>query len=148
MIMAGYTARVSQSGWFDLKWQKALKKHGLDYFHAKEHWQLPFAAKAIKIPDNNLLFGFVAKLREDDYKKYYRAGPWSGKVQPDSMYGLCFRYCLSLVLQQTLLEVPNRHLVLNFVVEEGHPNQGAPAEIVSQLKRKTSLASLNSESPN
>jgi hypothetical protein len=70
------------------------------------------------------------------YKKFYRSGQWEGKAQPDSMYGLCFRYCLSFVLQQALLEVPSKDFVLNFVVEEGHPNEGAPAEIVSQLKRK------------
>ena len=136
MIMAGYTARINQWNRFDLKWRKSLKKHGLEYFHAKEHWQLPFAAKAVKIADDNLLFGFVVKLREDDYKKFYRAGPWGGKAQPDSMYGLCFRYCLSFVLQQTLLEAPNRDLGLSFVVEEGHQNQVAPADIVFQLKRK------------
>jgi hypothetical protein len=52
------------------------------------------------------------------------------------MYGLCFRYCLSFVLQQALIELPHNGLVLNFIVEEGHPNEGAPATIVSQLKRK------------
>ena len=136
MIMAGYTARLNQWNRFDLKWRKGLKKAGLEYFHAKEHWKHPFAAKAIKIADDNLLFGFVAKLREADYKEFYRDGPWEGKAQPDSMYGLSFRYCLSFVLQQVLLEIPSKDFILNFVAEEGHPNEGAPATIVSQLKRK------------
>ena len=136
MIMAGYTARLHQWNRFDLKWRKGLRKAGLEYFHAKEHWKHPFTAKAVKISDDNLLFGFVAKISEADYKKFYRSGQWEGRAQPDSMYGLCFRYCLSFVLQQALLEVPSKDFVLNFVVEEGHVNEGAPAEIVSQLKRK------------
>jgi hypothetical protein len=136
LIMAGHTARLNQWNRFDLKWRKALKKSGLEYFHAKEHWNHPFAVNAVKIADDNLLFGFVAKLSEPDYKKFYRDGPWGGKAQPDSMYGLCFRYCLSFVLQQAFLEAPSKDFVLNFIVEDGHPNSGAPTEIVRQLKRK------------
>ena len=137
MIMAGYTARLNQCSRFDLKWNKALRKAGLEYFHAKEHWNHPFAVKAVKIADDNLLFGLVAKLSEDDYKKFYRGGGgWGGKAQPDSMYGLCFRYCLSFILQQAFLERSEKDFILNFIVEEEHPNEGAPAEIVSQLKRK------------
>lgn len=70
MIMAGHVARINQWNRFDLKWRKALKKAGLEYFHAKEHYGHPFAAKAVKIADDNLLFGFVAKLSEADYKKF------------------------------------------------------------------------------
>jgi hypothetical protein len=136
MIMAGYTARIDQWNRFDIRWRKGLRKAGLDYFHAKEHWKHPFTAKVITLSDRNLLFGFVARMSEQDYKKFYREGAWGGKAQPDSMYGLCFRYCLSLVLQQALLEFPRKDFVLDFEVEEGHSNQGAPAAIVSQLKRK------------
>lgn len=137
MIMAGYTARINQWNRFNLKWRKALRKAGLEYFHAKEHCRLPFTAKGVKIADDNLLFGFVAKMSEADYKSFYRNDPqWGGKAQPDSMYGLCFRYCMSFVLQQALLEIPSKDFVLNFVVEDGHPNAGAPTEIVRLLKRK------------
>jgi hypothetical protein len=45
MIMAGYTARLNQWNRFNLKWRKALRKAGLEYFHAKEHWKHPFSAK-------------------------------------------------------------------------------------------------------
>ena len=137
MTMAGYTARVNQWNRFDLKWRKGLRKAGLEYFHAKEHVNHPFAVKAVKIADDHLLFGFTVKLAEADYKKFYRQDPqWGGKVQPDSMYGLCFRYCLSFVLQQILLEIPSKDFVLNFIVEDGHPNAGAPTEIVRLLKKK------------
>jgi hypothetical protein len=135
--MAGYTAGINQWNRFDLKWKKTLRKSGLEYFHTKEHWNHPFAAKAAKISDDNLMFGFTVKLKESDYRRFYREDPqWSGKVQPDSMYGLCFRYILSFVLQQALLEVPSKDFVLNFIVEDGHRNSGAPTEIVRLLKKK------------
>jgi hypothetical protein len=104
MIMAGYTARLDQWNRFDIRWRKGLRKADLNYFHAKEHWKHPFTSKVIRLSDSNLLFGFVARMSESDYKKFYREGDWGGKAQPDSMCGLCFRYCLSLVLQQALIE--------------------------------------------
>ncbi len=126
MIMAGYTARLDQWNRFDIRWRKGLRKADLDYFHAKEHWKHPFTAKVVKLSDSNLLFGFVARMSEFDYKKFYREGDWGGKAQPDSMYGLCFRYCLSLILQQALIKFPKKDFVLDFVVEAGHQNEGAP----------------------
>jgi hypothetical protein len=82
------------------------------------------------------MFGFVVRLDKADYQKFYREGQWGGKAQPDSMYGLCFRYCMSAVLQIALNELPTKGLSINFMVEDGHTNAGAPAEIIRQLKKK------------
>lgn len=136
MTMAGYSARLGQWSHFDRKWTKKLHKAGLRYFHVKEHGNHPFALTAAKIADDKLMFGFVVRLDKSDYDKYYREGRWGGKAQPDSMYGLCFRYCLSLVLKVALEEMPHDGLILNFIVEDGHENSGAPTEIVRQLKQK------------
>jgi hypothetical protein len=135
MTMGGYAARLGQWNRFDHKWRKALRKAGLGYFHVAEHGDDPFALKAVRIADDSLMVGFVVRLDKADYKKYYRDGDW-GKSQPDSMYGLCFRFCLSYVLQVALAEMPHDGLALNFITESGHENEGAPAEIVSQLRRK------------
>ena len=135
MTMAGYAARLNQWNRFDHKWKKALKKAGLDYFHVKEHGDTPFALKAVKIADDNLMFGFVVRLDKADFESVYRVGGWGGKAQADSMYGLCFRYCLSVVYQTALEDIPHDGLVLNFIVEDGHPNCGSAAEIVRTLKK-------------
>lgn len=136
MVMGGYAARLGQWNRFDIKWKKALRKSGLEYFHTKEHFNHPFAVKAPKISEDHLWFGFVTRLDKADYKKFYREGGWGGKIQPDSMYGLCFRFCLGLVLERCLLEMQRDDLVINFVTEEGHVNAGAPAEMMRQIKRK------------
>jgi hypothetical protein len=52
------------------------------------------------------------------------------------MYGLCFRYLLAGVLQIATEQLPHKDLVLNFVIESGHSNAGAPAEIVRRVKQK------------
>lgn len=136
MVLAGHTARLGEWNRFDLKWRKELKKAGLDYFHAKEHHDLPFARKGPKITNDHLMFGFVVRLSPDDYKKHYRDGDWPAKVQPRSMYGLCFVYVLGFVLKQAQQILKRSDLTLNFVVESGHANAGAPAEIVRELKKK------------
>jgi uncharacterized protein DUF3800 len=136
MTMAGYSRRLWQWNRFDGRWKKALRKAGLDYFHVKEHGDHPFALKGPFIADKHLMFGFMVRLDKVDYYAAYRNGGWGGKAQPDSMYGLCFRYCLSLVLQIAVQECPLDGLELNFLLESGHPNSGGPTEIVRQLKKK------------
>lgn len=136
MTMGGYAGRLWQWNCFDNRWKKALRKAGLQYFHVKEHNGHPFALKGVNIANDSLLFGFVVRLDRSEYQSHYRQGGWGGKAQPDSMYGLCFRYCLSFVLQQALAEMAHQGLSLNFIVDGGHPNCGAATEIVNQLKRK------------
>jgi hypothetical protein len=135
MTMAGYTARIGQWDRFDRRWRKGLHKAGLEYFHAQEMPSHPFGLKGAKIADDNLMFGFVIRLDRRDYEEVYRAGSWGGKAQPDSMYGLCFRYCLGAVLEFGKHEYPD-DLTLNFIIESGHQNEGAPNEIVNRLKRQ------------
>ena len=137
MIMAGYAARLGEWNRFDVKWRKHLAKSHLEHFHSVElppdH---PFYFKGSKIADDNLMFGFVVRLDRKDYQNYYRNGGWGGKAQPDSMYGLCFRYCLSLMLDKGRQEIPRDDLQINFIVEDGHPNCGSACEIVRVLKKK------------
>ncbi len=137
MILGGYMAKLHQWNRFDHRWKKALRKARLPYFHVKEHGWHPFALKAVRIADENLMLGFVVRLAKSDYDHHYRHdNGWGGKVQPDSMYGLCFRYCLSVVLRAALAETDDQKLTLNFVVGDGHPNCGAAAEIIRTLKKK------------
>jgi hypothetical protein len=136
MLMAGYAARLVQWNNFDLKWTKRLKKNGPSYFHAKEHAKHPFSREAPTIADKYLLFDFVVRMDKSDYNAFYKEGGWGGKAQPDSMYGLCFRYCLSFVLMESLGRFPGQNVTLNFVLDDGHPNCGGAAEIVRALKKK------------
>ena len=135
MMMAGYMARVSAWEKFDRLWSRGLKRAGLDYWHGVETATHPFALDAHEISDSNLLFGFVVRMNKTDFA-IYRAGAWGGKAQPDSMYGLCFRYCLSFVVQRAVAELPRRSLTVDFVIEKGGPNSGAPATILEELRSK------------
>ena len=105
--------RVWANGSASTKNGKKTRKAELDYFHVKEHGDLPFALKGPTIADNHLMFGFAVRLDKADYHAAYREGR-GGKAQPDSMYGLCFRYCLSLVWQIAVKEMPLDGLELQF----------------------------------
>jgi hypothetical protein len=140
MVMAAHTARLGQWNRFDDKWRKALTKSGLGYFHAVEHHETRFSREVgPRITDNNLLFGMVVRLSEADYRAHYReGGGWTNKAQPMSMYGLCFAYILGFVYRKILAQTPQDDFTLNFIIEEGHPNAGAPAEILKELRRRGS----------
>lgn len=135
MTMGGYMARVGQWNSFDRKWRKELRKAALDHFHAREMAAHPFARKVVKIADDHLMAGFVVRLDKRDYDEVYRIGPWGGKAQPDSMYGLCFRFLLSACFEVGFHEY-GMDLRLDFLVESGHKHEGAPNEIVRRLKKE------------
>jgi hypothetical protein len=75
----------------------------------------------------------VVRLDKKDYDETYRNAQW-GKAQPDSMYGLCFRYFLSACLEIGIHEY-GPDLRLDFIIESGHPNEGAPNDIVRRIKK-------------
>jgi hypothetical protein len=58
-----------------------------------------------------------------------------GKLALDSMYGLCFRYCLSFVPRVVRTKLNDPSLRFNFIVEDGHENAGAAHEIVKRIKK-------------
>lgn len=132
ITMAGFTGRLGQWQRFDRKWRKALRKAGLEYYHAQQMPLHPFAIKAVQIPDRELLFGFVVRLNRRDFNEVYKYGPWGGKAQPDSVYGLCFRFCLAMILEVSIREY--QHPRLDFIIESGHQNEGAPSEILRRLR--------------
>lgn len=137
MTMGGYMALQNQWNRFDHRWKKALRAAKIPYFHVKEHDGHPFALKAVRIADDNLMLGFVVRLAQADYLNHYREDSrWNNKVQPDSMYGLCFRYCLSVVMRAARGEMQQQDLSVDFLVGAGHPNSGSAAEIVRTLKKR------------
>jgi len=136
LMLAGWTALPGQWKRFDHKWEKALRKGGLEYFHAKEMRDHPFTMKGVDITNDQLMFGLVIRLDRKDYQEVYKdGGQWGGKVQPDSMYGLCFRYLLAGALEVGSHEYGS-NLKLDFVIETGHANQGAPSAILDELKKQ------------
>lgn len=146
-IMAGWVARLGQWSSFDPQWRRLLKSSDLTYFHSRmfrhgkgefRGWKPDrkgaFLDKAKAISLKNLAFGFVISLPHTAYEEHYIAGYRPQKVQLDSPYGLCFRYCLSFVPVLAKQTFGDRELEINFVLESGHENAGDAERIFHKVK--------------
>lgn len=149
MILGGRVATLGQWRNFDRQWNWLLKKSGLEYFHAKEFrsrskefagWGEKdcnaFLTKAQQVVVRNTLCGFCVRLKEEDYRDVYRAGPKPKKLKLDSKYGLCFRLCLLQVPRTIRREFPRQRLRINFVLESGDPGSGDAKAILDDAKEK------------
>jgi hypothetical protein len=147
-ILGGWVGRLGQWAGFDPKWVKLLKKCGLTFFHSRKMRQtkdqfrgwtrgqkIAFTQAAADLALKHLEFGFTITLRDDAYRDFYVAGNRPREVQLDSAYGLCFRFCLSLV-PGLAREAFKRDLDIDFVLESGHKNAGDAKRIFDRVKRQ------------
>lgn len=148
MVMGCLVGNVWQWKAFDAQWRQHLTDNGLTYYHSKRlrhgnrefkgwdaHRKLAFMQRAAKITEDHTMFGVTVVLGYDDYKQYYIAGDRPREVPLDSMYGLCFRFCLLRVVDIALYRLGDPDdLSLHFVLEDGHKNFGDAQRIFTILK--------------
>jgi hypothetical protein len=148
-ILGGWVGRLGQWATFDPKWRKLLKRSGLTYFHSKtmrgtkgefKGWtrerKFGFTQEAASIACKNLEFGFTISVNDDAYRDHYVAGNRPREIPLDSPYGLCFRYCLSLIPGFAKDAFGDRELNINFVLESGHKNAGDALRIFDKVKKQ------------
>jgi hypothetical protein len=146
-IMGGWVGRLGQWARFDPKWRKLLRRNGLTYFHSRKMrqskaefkgWKLEkkwaFTQAAAALGWKNLEFGFTIALPDAAYRDHYIAGYRPKEIPLDSAYGLCFRYCLSLIPGLAREAFGDRELTINFVLESGHKNAGDAERIFYRVK--------------
>ena len=148
-ILGGWVGRLGQWATFDPKWVKLLKRNGLTYFHSRKMrgtkdefrgWtrsrKFEFTQQAASLALKNLEFGFTISVVDDAYQDHYIAGHRPREIPLDSAYGLCFRYCLSLIPGFAKDAFGNRTLDINFILEAGHKNAGDALRIFDKVKHQ------------
>jgi Protein of unknown function (DUF3800) len=148
-ILGGWVGRLGQWATFDPKWVKLLKRNGLTYFHSKKMrgtkdefkgWtrerKFGFTQQAAALALKNLEYGFTISVTDEAYRDHYVAGNRPREIPLDSPYGLCFRYCLSLIPGFAKEAFGDRELNINFVLESGHKNAGDALRIFDKLKKQ------------
>jgi hypothetical protein len=95
-----------------------------------------FTQQAASLALKNLEFGFAITLPDRAYQEYYVAGYRPKEIPLDSSYGLCFRYCLSLIPGFAKDAFGDRELRIKFILESGHKNAG-DAERIFRIVKKT-----------
>ena len=150
MVMGSLSGRTNQWNYFDKKWRKMLRRHGIEYFHSKEwkHRQGPFKGwgfdqksalieRASDIQRDTTLFGLTVKVQQDEYIKYYKSGERPKKIPLDSMYGLCFRRVVIFVVETLGQSFKGTDIKANFILEAGHKNSGDANRIFNQMRKDT-----------
>jgi len=148
-ILGGWVARLGQWAAFDPKWNKLLKRNGLTYFHSRKMRQTKgqfkgwtrqrkydFTQAAADLGLKNLEFGFTIALPDAAYEQHYVAGFRPREIPLDSRYGLCFRFCLSLIPGMAKDAFKGKDLDINFVLESGHVKAGDAERIFNRVKKQ------------
>lgn len=148
-ILGGWVGSLGQWAAFDRRWVKHLRRNGLTYFHSRkmrqtkgqfEGWsrakKSAFMQTAADLGLKNLEFGFTIALPDAAYRDFYIAGYRPREIPLDSAYGLCFRYCLSLIPGFAKDAFKGRELDINFVLESGHKNAGDAERIFNRVKEQ------------
>lgn len=137
LTLGGWVGKFGQWAEFDKKWRRLLKKNGLTYFHSKEMrhskgefdgWddddKCIFMAKAAKLAQRHILYGFTFYLDKSEYAEIYRAEHTSQDLPLDSIYQVAFRSCLYFAPELTLQSLPGKDIELHFIVEDSQHFDG------------------------
>jgi Protein of unknown function (DUF3800) len=143
-IMAGAYGTAAQWKDVEARIKELEKKRQFSMFHSKDlksghgsfkDWSSEQRLELVQdfltiLVDQLIKAGFVMQIENEDYDKYYsfRDGPTSTVL--DTKYGLCFRGCLTHLLEL----VKSREDTVNIVMEAGHKNSGDAARIFRQMK--------------
>ncbi|MBI3505364.1 MAG: hypothetical protein HY059_11020 [Proteobacteria bacterium] len=154
IIMSAFLGDARQWVIFERKLKRIQKRYGFKIFHAKD-----FKAKAGEFsgwPDEKcqelvyalsdmvretLTEGITVSLENERYIKEYREPPSPKGFPLESQYGLCFRACLTHLLDWMAAE-KTRHR-LHIVVEDGHRNVGAVRVIFNDFKDQLQKAGID-----
>jgi hypothetical protein len=125
---------------------KALQRRdGFRVFHAKDfragrgeflEWSQPKRNRlvrdlAVAIRDE-LTEGVTITLPRALYEREYRSPPVPKRMRLDSQYGICFRFCLYMLLQR--LNRDQKPFKLHVVIEAGHKNARDAERIFNEVK--------------
>jgi Protein of unknown function (DUF3800) len=159
LIMGGMVGRLGQWVYFDKLWRKMLRREQIAYYHTKsmkdgdgpfKGWKSDQKVRLVKaagkIEQKATLFCFSIMVRKDEYLQHYHFEPRPRKVQLDTMYGMCFRYCTIFVSDLVKKTYEEKELTLNFVLEQGAKNYGQAETIFRQMKTENpTLGQMSAE---
>lgn len=144
--MASFLGHARQWEIFGRKLRRLQSEYGFNILHSTDlrhfagefHGWSPDKGRRLvhEIADlvkDNLTEAISATLPRDIYMSEYRAPPIPKGMNLDSQLGLCFRLCLSYMVD-SLLKTGHKHR-LHIVIERGHPNTRNADEIFNEIKK-------------
>jgi len=89
-----------------------------------------------KIHANHSECRFAAVLHKSEYDLHYKRGERPKKIPLDTMYGICFRMCLSFAIDMIQDVIKWADPQIDFVLEAGHRNMVDAKRIFDQIKKE------------
>jgi hypothetical protein len=146
--MGGLVGAFGKWTYFNKRWGKMLRRSNIRYYHTKRirdsdgefrGWSTKRKAALVVEAGESIqvgtFFGFSMILQKDGYLENYKNEERPRKIQLDSMYGLCFRYCAILAADLVQRTLKRDDIVMNFILESGAKNAGDAQRIFGELKR-------------
>jgi hypothetical protein len=154
VILAAHIGHAYQWRQFEKKLGRIQQRYGFSIFHIKDFkaragefrgWPEDKCAALIaaltSLIRNELTSGLTVALEHGRYINEYRAPPIPKKMNLDSQLGVCFRACMSNLLD--VLEARGYRDTLNIVMERGHKNVFDCERIFNELKGYFRLGGAN-----
>jgi hypothetical protein len=145
IILAAHVGHAFQWRRFQTKLDKIREKYGFKIFHAKDFkarsrefsgWsddkQAALISDLVRLVSKTLTGGFTVFLERSRYIGEYRSSPIPKKMNLDSQLGVCFRACMSHLID--LFSQNSYRDRLNIVMEHGHPNVFDCERIFNELR--------------
>jgi hypothetical protein len=146
VVMAGFVGHAYQWRRFETKLARLQARDGFTIFHAAqfkakrgqfEGWSDEKCQRLVwdltELVRSTLTEGITVALERERYLTEYRSPPIPRKMNLDSQYGVCFRACLSRLLE--IMAARGNRDTLNVILEHGHPNAGNCETIFFDLKK-------------
>jgi hypothetical protein len=141
LVVSALVGQSSMMARLSKIWQRDLEAFGVDFFHAKEHWNKRSRAYhglsnakrrqlLLRLIDHVRKFsyrGISVSIRPEEYKT------WTTN-RFRSNWGAAYSFAiqmLMLLIYQDLEDRKRTHEIVNFLLEDGHPNANQALDIIS-----------------
>lgn len=145
VVMSGFIGHAYQWRRFEVKLKRLQARDGFTIFHGKDirgrsgefsGWAHEKRVRLLEdltaLVRDNLTEGVTVALERDRYLNEYRAPPIPKKMNLDSQYGVCFRACMSHLID--LMMARGNRDRLHVVIERGHHNAMDCERIFNDMK--------------
>jgi hypothetical protein len=147
VLVGGFVTTEVQWTAYEGDLKHLFSRFGVKVFHAEKFrkrrgefkdWSdnqfLNFGTSFFDLFEKHLGRAVAFAIRPTDYKETYRAEKFPVKGRQDSIYGLCFRFCLLTLIE--FAKNMEHEWPLSVILESGHKNAGNAVQIFDEVKSK------------
>lgn len=152
LVVSAIIGNTGQMKKMSKSWSRDLEAIGVDYFHAKDHWNgksKPYhgidrpareklAAQLISRITRRFDFGASALVNEDEYR---REASDRFRSQYGSPYAFAFQMTMAIIFLE-LTRQGRANQPVNILIEDGHANARQAIALIEQKNKKRSNAGL------